>query len=585
VEDQPEASHAGRFVTHLNVRGAAALEAAVLDCWRSCLSAPETGCDGNIAVLIHPLLGAECAGVCFTVDPVRLRPDLLLVVSTWGLGAGRQWNRPDRHSRRRSDLGIEDFSVVDKPRAIRPSTSGDGVEPVPTPDELRRVPCLPESWLQSVGQYGLAIEQVFEAPQDIEWAIASGKLWILQSRPMTALPDAVHEVTRFPLTWEDEEEPRHYWWLEHITDRPEWCCFPPSLTSPGSAPKAVRMRSHTGRLADTLEKYVHGRVYMAKADSPLKPGDRRIRSAAMRDLFQRLHAQNITQWEHWGPEIALATGRLGAFDAKNADGPALADHLEDTLAVAIRHWMIHTLGMRPIRSAALLEVYARLIGKPPEQIAADIPFLLAGAETVQTRLVESLYDLACLALPAPEVAQRIVIGYRPGSPLDASEMEPFVCAFERLMDVYGGRVCYLPVPGYPVDLPFPWREAPQHVWEMIAAYMPLARQGENANPRRSRQQAQQALERRVEALCANATDPALGGISPYVKLRPRARLAPTRAIHHRPAFLGQYFQALWHAGRWLTVQRFLDSLYDVFWLNTDEVLAPCADLQALLTKY
>src|SRR5687768_6565799 len=87
-EDMPDASLAGRYTTHLNVTGAAALERAVLDCWRSYLSMPDLANEGGMAVLIQPLLDAECAGVCFTVDPVRLHPDNLLVVSGWGLGAG-----------------------------------------------------------------------------------------------------------------------------------------------------------------------------------------------------------------------------------------------------------------------------------------------------------------------------------------------------------------------------------------------------------------------------------------------------------------------------------------------------------------
>ena len=45
--------------------------------------------------------------------------------------------------------------------------------------------CLPESWLQSVVQFSLAAEQELGRPQDVEWAIAGGQVWILQSRPIT----------------------------------------------------------------------------------------------------------------------------------------------------------------------------------------------------------------------------------------------------------------------------------------------------------------------------------------------------------------------------------------------------------------
>jgi len=61
-----------------------------------------------MAVLVQPMLDAECAGVCFTLDPVRLLPDLLLVVSALGLGAGVVSGcvPSDTARLRRSDLGI-----------------------------------------------------------------------------------------------------------------------------------------------------------------------------------------------------------------------------------------------------------------------------------------------------------------------------------------------------------------------------------------------------------------------------------------------------------------------------------------------
>ncbi len=82
LEDLPEKSLAGRFSSSLNVNGKAALEQAVLDCWRSYLSFTN---DPGMAVLVQPLVDAECAGVCFTVDPVRQREDLMLVTSCWAL--------------------------------------------------------------------------------------------------------------------------------------------------------------------------------------------------------------------------------------------------------------------------------------------------------------------------------------------------------------------------------------------------------------------------------------------------------------------------------------------------------------------
>src|SRR5574338_461101 len=201
-EGLPEASLAGLFRASLNVTGAARLEGAVLDCWRSYLTSTSQGGQGGMAILLQPLIEAECAGVCFTVDPVRLQPENLLVVSGWGLGAGVVGGSvpTDTALLRRFDLRVEKLTVANKHIAMRPA-SESGITPTPLPPELSNIPCLPDDWLHRIGEYGLAIEQVFGAPQDIEWAIANGQVWIHQSRPITALPVEVREAVRYPIHW------------------------------------------------------------------------------------------------------------------------------------------------------------------------------------------------------------------------------------------------------------------------------------------------------------------------------------------------------------------------------------------------
>lgn len=599
-EDMPGVSFAGRYSTQLNVIGTAALAEAVLDCWRSYMTAPAAESEGGMAVLVQPMLDAECAGVCFTLDPVRLRPDLMLVVSAWGLGAGVVDGAvpTDTARLRRTDLNIEEYSVSVKHTALRSSGTDGGILPVPVPDELRAVPCLPDSWLERVGQFGLALEQVFGAPQDVEWTVADGQLWILQSRPITALPAQMRAAAYFPIAWENEDEARQYWWLEDF--RSGAPLLPAEQDFIRIKTKGGQDSVYYGGSAYTRwRKYVNGRVYMAAAKSPNSPGHVRVYSAAIRDLHERLVQQNITWWEYWGPEIVQATERLAAFNSREKDGAALADHLEDAVAAAARHWMVHTIVPgRPIRSAALLDLYARLTGLPSGEIAAEFPFLLAGAETTQTRLVEALYDLACLALKKPEAAKTIALAFPAGcqeNPAQADsftpELEPFASAFSRLMDGYGDRMCYRAVPGCPADLPLPWRESPEHVWEMVAAYLPLARQG-GPDPLETRLETLRSADQRIESLCSSAI---AAGVDPALVKEFRRRLAYTR---RNAAFLdehnhyidlvseGQYIQALLHAGRWLAACSCLRSLYDVFWLNTDEVLAALrgtpADLGAVI---
>jgi pyruvate,water dikinase len=580
-EDSPEVSFAGRYATHLNVVGAAALERAILDCWRSYLSETlAAGDDGGMAVLVQPLLDAKCAGVCFTVDPVRLRSDQLLMVSGWGLGAGvvSGFAPTDTIRLRRRDLQVEDLSIGNKHTALVPATTG-GVMPVSIPSDRSNIPCLPDSWLRRIGEYGLAIEQVFGAPQDIEWAVAGGQVWILQSRPITALPLETREAVRYPIVWENVEEQRHYWWLEQARDSAGTPLLPAELDF-------VRINTRGGQDAiyfgggthTRWRKEVNGRVYMTVAQAPHSSGHARVYHAALQNIFERLKQQDLTVWETLGPEVIGATNQMASFDAREADGDLLANHLEDVVATATLHWMLHTIGTgRPIQDTDLLNAYARIKGVQPESVASEIPFLLTGIETVQTRLVESLYDLACLAQEFPEEAKAIVLntGDRQSTSPNA---EPFIQALGCLIAEYGHRLCYQKIPDYPIELPFPWREAPEHVWEMISAYLPLARQG-GTTPREIRIQAKNASDQQIELLCATAiqtgTDPDL--VKDFLKKLAYARRNAVSLDEHNHYIdqlsEGQFMQALLYAGRWLVASGDLPVPFDVYWLNTDEVLA------------
>lgn len=95
LEDLGSTSFAGQYHTALGVVGEQALADAVLTCWRSFFSANALAAqarlglhlalaDGGMAVLIQPLIQAECSGVCFTVDPVHPRGEVMLVTSAWG---------------------------------------------------------------------------------------------------------------------------------------------------------------------------------------------------------------------------------------------------------------------------------------------------------------------------------------------------------------------------------------------------------------------------------------------------------------------------------------------------------------------
>lgn len=170
-KDSVTSSFAGQYSTILGVRGQGAIEEAVLDCWHSFFSAQalferartgEVEKEDGMAILIQPLVEAECAGVCFSVDPVAQKRERIVVNSAWGLGLGVVEGSvaSDIDWLYRENFGIEQRHIVEKKTQVRLDASGQAqIEPVS--QGYGRAACLPKAWLKRIGQFALALENLF----------------------------------------------------------------------------------------------------------------------------------------------------------------------------------------------------------------------------------------------------------------------------------------------------------------------------------------------------------------------------------------------------------------------------------------
>jgi pyruvate,water dikinase len=171
AEDSEAASFAGQQETFLGVDGADAVCAKVVECWASFFSEralfyrSHKGSldDLGMAVVVQRMVEADKAGVIFTVDPVQHRRDQMIVEAVFGLGEQVV-----------SGEVTPDHYVVDRAGAIkRERLVGAGV--------------LSREELEQLATLGRRLEEHFGSPQDIEWAIEGGRIYLLQSRPVTAL--------------------------------------------------------------------------------------------------------------------------------------------------------------------------------------------------------------------------------------------------------------------------------------------------------------------------------------------------------------------------------------------------------------
>ncbi len=171
-EDGAEASYAGMYETVLNVSadGLAAATARSISsagAARVAAYAPSThGTDGRLAVIIQRMVAPAAAGVVLTADPISGDRHSTVISAVRGLG-----------DRLVSGEAVGDEWVVvegDATPRRQPEHALDRPQVIQVASEARR------------------IAAARGAPQDIEWALdADGTLWILQARPMTALPREV----------------------------------------------------------------------------------------------------------------------------------------------------------------------------------------------------------------------------------------------------------------------------------------------------------------------------------------------------------------------------------------------------------
>ncbi len=193
AEDSEAASFAGQQETFLHVRGGEQVRMRIRDCWASFFSEralfyrSKKGSleDLGMAVVVQRMVQAELAGVLFTCDPVRKRRDRMVVEAVIGLGEAAVSGAvtPDHYIIKR-DGQVRKASVHQQPYAIDAGEGGGVVERPLAPGEggARKAS---DELLAKLARLGDDLERRVGVPQDIEWAVQDGELYVLQARPVT----------------------------------------------------------------------------------------------------------------------------------------------------------------------------------------------------------------------------------------------------------------------------------------------------------------------------------------------------------------------------------------------------------------
>jgi pyruvate,water dikinase len=195
AEDLPDLSFAGQQDTYLNVIGADELLKAVVSCWSSLWTARAIGYrlrnrigqdEAALAVVVQEMVQSEVSGVLFTANPLTGLRSEAVIDATLGLGEALVSGQvePDHYVVDTLHNRIVSKALGEKKISTRGKTGG-GVETIS--EEAAGRQALSDAEIVQLAALGQNVQKEYGFPQDIEWAFAGGKLYLLQARAITSL--------------------------------------------------------------------------------------------------------------------------------------------------------------------------------------------------------------------------------------------------------------------------------------------------------------------------------------------------------------------------------------------------------------
>jgi phosphoenolpyruvate synthase/pyruvate phosphate dikinase len=197
-EDGAGASFAGLYDSYLNVMGIREVLSSLRECYASLWSERAVRYralkQGDIhgeamSVIVMGLVPSESSGIAFTAHPVTGERDRVVINSSWGLGEAIVSGRvtPDSFVVQKESLAMLERDIYEKLLAIYPHPDGGGTIERELEGDRANAPSISDEQAQFVASLASQVERHFGAPQDVEWGIAAGQIYLLQSRPITTL--------------------------------------------------------------------------------------------------------------------------------------------------------------------------------------------------------------------------------------------------------------------------------------------------------------------------------------------------------------------------------------------------------------
>lgn len=593
AEDLPNHSFAGQYDSFLNVSSLDACLLAVKKCWacawteRAFLYRQKNGIDhaaAAMAVIVQSMVRADCAGVVFTQDPVFGRRDRIVIEFCAGYGdklvSGQI--RPDRWIFDKNSIELVLCELADQTRPA----------------------CLNPDQAKSLAERAIQIEKVFGSPQDIEWAVEQGRVFFLQSRPITTglgektfedrqvwtnmntgevLPDVVTPMTWSLISRLFNPLFKSVWRMigADLDDHPvagliagrAYFNVSTGVASTLHFPKRIQKKMGVdellgGRLNTEIES---GRLKFSKEDLPDVNGSLWKLLWRIPETLYRLWRHRPSQSLLFLEKLRTADKRLKSVDLAQLSDRQLCDLIQTTIRREFTDWDLLFIGTGIAAYPLLRNFCRKRFDDQNGELANRFIRGQQGMEDVQAGF--DLWNLAVAAGQSEQVTELLLSGQ------SFSEIEPLLRSSEpgteyadlwnAFMDEHGHH-CRGELELYNAR----WAEQPDYILNSVRNYLSGIGQ---VNPVEKYRLLQTERDRLYQTCLDNLRNPVHRGVFKYLvkqirfglMLRENWKSTAVRLVMHLRRMLVEVGQRLQSAG-------ILEKRDDIFFLAVDQIL-PAAD--------
>ena len=204
AEDLADASFAGQQDSFVNVKGNTDLLDKIRKCFSSLFTARATfyrnkkGFEHlkvSLAVVVQEMIDSDKSGVIFSKDP-SYNNDNVHIEAVWGLGEGIVSGKitPDIYNVDRK-LEILEKKIANKKVALTRDSGGNQIE-IKLKEEISNSQVLKQHEITKLAEIAIKLEEHFKKPQDIEFAIERGEMYIVQTRPVTTMEKRIDKTSK-----------------------------------------------------------------------------------------------------------------------------------------------------------------------------------------------------------------------------------------------------------------------------------------------------------------------------------------------------------------------------------------------------